>query len=546
MADHAFGLKTAAVVAGLAWLAALSATATAKGSEGAGGWTHVGGDPGMSKYCPQNIAGEVRQVYVKRFCGAWSDKPPQPNYHYASAVVIRNGTAAAFTNDVQKDYEIWSDGVTLVLFDWATGKTTDKSDAPAGRAWKNDPQRNYSFYVGEHHGEIDSHHYSNSVCWGDDGRFYAKRGGDHFCVGAYDPATKTWKRLEVIKSAPSSKNWGGDASALMTSWKDLVIYHPGDTRDESSYIGVDVSAAAWTADKPGACKVEIGPFLPTKDKKNLLRYCDYPKINAAGICVVAGQIYDDAGGLNMALQATSLSDGKRLWAARFDDGGRGDFGAAAPAFWWHNNKANAGWSAYYFPIGRVSDYWRFIATEDLYLFYHGMQSQTLTAVDIRDGSAKWKRELGSDHPVMACHGDFLYVIGDRAQMKLDLRHGGEALWTRTNQFAGDAGYVMGGEDPVYRPMVLTDDTLWFVDGSSISDHHKLIGMKTSDGSIVQTIDLRALVAQNAGESLIAVNDLVALQGKLGVLIGIQSEKEPHAGERCNRIVYQDLYVFSKP
>lgn len=539
MSHHRLVINTAAFLATLAFPCLIATSATAAD------WTHIGGDPGMTKYSPDNLPpAELKATYVKRFHGAWSDKAPQPNYHYASAVVIRNRTAAAFTNDAHQDYEVWSDGVTLTLFDWATGKTTAKSDSPAGRARKDDPQRNYSFYVGEHHGEIDSHHYSNSVCWGDDGRFYAKRGGDHFSVGAFDPASQTWKRMEVIKNAPSSKNWGGDANAFLTRWKDLLIYHPGDTRDESSYIGVDISPAAWQTGNPGACKVEIGPFLPTKVKNNLLRYCDYPKINAAGICVVAGQIRNEAGELKVELQATQLPDGKRLWNSQFDDSGRADFGAAAPAFWWHA-KDNSRWSAYYFPIGRTRDYWRFITTDDLYLLYHGQQSQTLEALDIRDGSPKWQQDLGTDHPAMAWHGDFLYIIGDKSQSKLDV-HSGKAIWTQHHPFAGDAGYVMGGEDPVYRPMVLTDDTLWFIDGSSISDHHKLIGIKTSDGTIVQTIDLASLVAANAGESLVAVNDLVASQSKLGVLIGIQSQNDPHAVEHCNRIIYQDLYVLTKP
>ena len=33
-------------------------------------------------------------------------------------------------------------------------------------------------------------------------------------------------------------------------------------------------------------------------------------------------------------------------------------------------------------------------------------------------------------------------------MKLDLRQGGKAVWSKENHFTGDAGYVMGGEDPV--------------------------------------------------------------------------------------------------
>ena len=539
MSNHVLGLKKAVILAGLAISAVMAATAAAET-----GWPQVGGDPGMTKYSPENIsAGELQQVYVKRFYGAWADKlSPVPNYHYGSAVVIQNGTAAVFSNDEPKEYAFWTDGIALTLFKWSDGKTTDKNIAPGGSVWKNN-----SFHIGQHAGEIDSHHYSTSVLWGDDGRFYARRGGDHFCVAAYDPATRKWLHVELLTTSPNFKHpkeWGGNTGALLNRWGGLLVYRPGETRFTAPYVAADISPAAWKDGKPGAWKMDLGPFISSKSDRNGLRYCDYPKISPAGIAVVAGQITSDSGQW-MCLQATNLADGKRLWDSQFDDPGRADFGASAAAYWWFG-PPNSGFSCYNNPIGRTSDYWRFIATDSLYLFYNGKPAQTLQALDIKDGNLKWKYDLGEDHPILACHGDFLYVIGDSKQMKLDIKHGGKAVWTTENHFAGDAGYVMGGEDPVYRPMVLTDDTLWFIDGSSISDHHKLIGMKTSDGTVVQTIDLAALAAKNAGESLLAVNDLVASQGKLGVLIGIQSKDDPHAAEKCNHIIHQDLYVFSKP
>ena len=121
---------------------------------------------------------------------------------------------------------------------------------------------------------------------------------------------------------------------------------------------------------------------------------------------------------------------------------------------------------------------------------------------------------------------------------------GKIVWSKENHFHGDPGYVIGGEDALYRPMVLTDDTLWFIDGSGTGgDHHNLVGLKTSDGSIVETIDLAAM-AKKDGESLLVVNDMAASGGKLGVLVGIQSKDDPH-GPNNNRIIYQNLYVFSK-
>ena len=332
-----------------------------------------------------------------------------------------------------------TDGVALTLLDWATGTTKVKTIAPGGKPWGN-----WSFRVGQHYGEIDSHHYSECVLWGDDGRFYARRGGDHFCVGAYDPATGKWEKLELLRTAPGYKNWGGDSDAFLTRWQSVLMYRPGDTRDLTPYIGVDISPAAWKSGKQGEWEMNLGPFPKNKDKNQGVLYCDYPKANSAGIAVVAGQVTDESGQLKMLIQATNLSDGKPLWDARFDDAGRADFGAGAANFHWFGGY-NVHFSNYYTPIGRARDYWRFIVTDNLYLFYHGKSNQpravkrdspifadhlsmvpakigtvpqTLVALNIRDGSVKWKLDIGQDHPVLASHGDFLYVVGDSRQMKL--------------------------------------------------------------------------------------------------------------------------------
>jgi hypothetical protein len=504
------------------------------------GWTCVGGDSGMTKYCPDNIsAGKLKLDYAKRFFGAWTGTGNQqtPNYHYSSSVVIRKGIAAVMNDDEPKKYTWWEDGVALTLLDWATGTTKVKTIAPGGKMWGN-----WSFRVGQHYGEIDSHHYSECVLWGDDGRFYARRGGDHFCVGAYDPAAGKWEKLDLLRTAPGYKNWGGDSDAFLTRWQNLLMYRPGDTRDLTPYIGVDISPAAWKSGKQGAWEISLGPFPKSKDKNQGVLYCDYPKANSAGIAVVAGQVTDGFGQLKMLVQATNVSDGKPLWDARFGDVGRMDFGAGAANFHWFGGD-NVRFANYYTPIGRARDYWRSIVTDNLYLFYHGSFNQTLVALNIRDGSERWRFDIGQDHPLLASHGNFLYVIGDSRQTKL-LLDSGKIVWSKDNHFDGDRGYVICGEDALYRPMVLTDDTLWFIDGSGTGgDHHHLVGLKTSDGSIVQTIDLAAM-AKKDGESLLVVNDIAASGGKLGVLVGIQSKDDPH-GLKNNRIIYQNLYVFSK-
>src|SRR5206468_1447405 len=145
------------------------------------------------------------------------------------------------------------------------------------------------------------------------------------------------------------------------------------------------------------------------------------------------------------------------------------------------------------------------------------------ALDAGSGAVKWTYTLpaGSAQPLLASHGTDLYVIGASAQLKLNIETG-NLIWSRASTFpAGEAGYIASFEDPLYRPMVLTDDTAWFVDGAGTSPSASLVGLRTSDGAIVQQIDLAALVSQKPGESLLCVNDLAESDGKLAVLLGIR-------------------------
>jgi hypothetical protein len=104
-----------------------------------------------------------------------------------------------------------------------------------------------------------------------------------------------------------------------------------------------------------------------------------------------------------------------------------------------------------------------------------------------------------------------------------------------------------GGDPLYRPMVLTDDSLWFVDGSandSGTSVGSLIGMNTADGTVIQNLDLTTLYSGT--EKFLYVNDLVASQGKLGLLVSVMDSSNPFQISGFQHPFYQDLYVFEPP
>src|SRR5262249_17398691 len=129
----------------------------------------------------------------------------------------------------------------------------------------------------------------------------------------------------------------------------------------------------------------------------------------------------------------------------------------------------------------ASDYYRFVASDQGYFIFFTTAASptpsTLRVLNLQAGDQVWSMPLDvNDRPLLACHGDSLYVIGNSHQWKLSLSTGA-VIWQVANSFPNDAGYfhtnyldqnswdpdVYGG-DPLYRPMVLTDDSLWFVDG----------------------------------------------------------------------------------
>ena len=201
----------------------------------------------------------------------------------------------------------------------------------------------------------------------------------------------------------------------------------------------------------------------------------------------------------------------------------------------------------------TSDYWRFVATGDgKYIYYvrnAGLTQLHIDNIATGDQIASLPLAVLSD-PLMAYSNNYVYIAGAKEQMKIDATTGA-IVWRKTTSFSSDSGYTITQNNPAgqpfldaaYRPVVLTNDTMWWVDGSTTNSGH-LIGMSTADGTIVQNIDLAAMViAKNPNERLIAVNDVMDANGKLGVLLDIGDVTDPHYTDGSNKIKYQDLYLF---
>jgi hypothetical protein len=490
-----------------------------------GSWTRAGGDSGMTKYSPDNIgAGPLRLDYQKRFYSKWSNDT-SPAYNFSAGVLIKDGQAFVMSNDAPDDKNMYS-AIQATMFDWRTGKTTSKSALP-GYGTKTSPK---SFHANQNIREIDSHHYNFPALWHSDGRIYARRGGDHRCLGAMDVATGTWTMLPADGAAQKA-GWAGDSSAFINSYEDKILYFGGDTRDNWPCGACDISPAAWAKGDQGTYLFGVGPSSPFKSAagENWYRHGDIPKA-AANMVVLAGWCTDEKNAKVMVLEATDLGTGKQAWVNQHPNttpGATGFFTCTA-------------------------DYWRFVATQDgnFAYFVRTDAESRLHVVDIKTGQDKVNRALAGakEHPIMAYHDNFLYVIGATEQMKINAGNGTVA-WRQTHAFPGDDGYRLS-MDPLYRPMVLTDDSLWFVDGSA-AGQGKLVGLRTSDGQIIQTIDLAKMVsADKPNLKLLAVNDLVSANGLLGVFVDIADTQDtntfpsPTAAQMTgNGVVYQDLYVF---
>jgi hypothetical protein len=541
-------------VVGIHALIALAAPATMLQ---AADWTALAGDAGMTRYSPDNIAGQVQVDYVKRFYSTFSNDPSPGNYYYSQSILIRDGVAAVFSSDSPPHIpgDNFGAGLPLTFFNLKTGQTTARTTTPSLSAWSSlplpagvkytYPSGRYSLHLGESPQEIDSGHFTQSLVWGADGTLYARHGGDNAVTAAFAPATNTWTRLTPLKASPTLSNYNsfyeGDANGFLQVFGNSLLYRPGDTRQTSPYVAVNVSPSALSAGTAGTFISNIGPDIPavaSDDYTNGLRYGDIPKAatvnvngTSTGVSVVAGLSVSSANfpyQYAVKVQATNLATGTSLWTKSFpsDNGGPNGFYTSTP------------------------DYWRFLASADgTYVLYSGTTTRTLEAIDMATGAQKWSHALpaGSTEPLMAANGNSLYVIGDTAQMAMNIDTGA-VVWSTKNSTRAEATSFMSGEDPINHPLVLTSGTAWYLDGgTSVAGEQSLVGIDTATGKIIQQIDLTALVAKKPGESLLAVNDIAAANGELAVLLGIRSTADPYptaAPGSSNGIIYQDLYVFT--
>ncbi len=505
-------------------------------------WAYQGSDPGYTKYASDNIRGDaaLQQVYTKRFYSKFS-ADINPNYNFSTGVLVRNGQAWVISNDAV-DSGNWYSPIVATKFDWATGNTLSHSNLP-GYGYAGSP---YTFHPNECSGELDTNHCNFPALWAPDGRIYARRGGDQRCLGAMDPATGTWTMLPKDGNSPQGD--GYDTPASFNYYNNNLIYHGGYAGSNGIYgfAVSDISAAAWTNGTQGQFRFNLSNTSPTYSPYgawtiNCRREGDTPKA-AANMAVVSSYSTNPTGGAStMYVTATNLVTGAQAWTKNYATDTCGQTGT----------RDGGTYSA-------TSDYWRYIASEDgKYMYYVRNGGTTTLHVDnIATGQQICTVPLAANSdPLMSYNNNYIYVGGAKEQMKIDATTGA-VIWRQTNQFNSDKGYTltqfyakysMTYIDPLYRPVVLTNDTMWWVDGSSINYGH-LIGMSTTDGTIVQNIDLAAMVtAKNANERLVAVNDVMDANGQLGVLVDIGDVTDPnYISGVANKVKYQDLYLFGFP
>jgi hypothetical protein len=357
------------------------------------------------------------------------------------------------------------------------------------------------------------------MVWNSDGNIYMRRGGDHYSTASYDPSTGVWTSMDRLTSSPNYSSWGGDSAAFITAWNNCLVYRPGDTRDTTPYISADISAAAFAGGTAGAWKADIGPDGMVNGPELGLRYGDIPKISPDGTAVVCG--YSQSSPAQVMVQATSLTTGATLWSTSYASG--------------------TGATGFY---TSTADYWRFIATDNYFVMFSGTTAKTLRVLNMANGSEKWNYALPSgDDPIMATKGNALFVVGKSKQMEFNLTTGA-VVWSAANAFSSDANYTIGN-DVIYRPMVLTNSTMWFIEGTNSSPTQDLVGMRTSDGKIISEINLAAMVAQKPGQTLLDVRDMASADGNLAVLCDIGVANDPN-GATPDGNAYQDLYVFATP
>jgi hypothetical protein len=403
---------------------------------------------------------------------------------------------------------------------------------------------------------VDSHHYTSPAIWHSDGRIYLRRGGDNNSTRVYLPDLNQLIPVYNRDAAGTIQSNGIDANAFLQVYKDLLLCRYGHTFYTGNYTAHCIAEPCFAApnvfpgppDVLGRQRIVLGPSIPDAPADDGLygstgRYGDIPKC-ANDVCVLASLAYSSTqswpDNVMVWLEATDLLTGQTLWTRTFVSctGGTQGFGTS------------------------VSDYWRFIASDSgHYIFFTraGGQPVTVRVLDLRTGEQVWSKPLSDplERPLLACHGGYLYVIGRSDQFKLDLQTGQE-IWHTDNSWPHDMGYVLGNrdittgstnavtKDPLYRPVVLTDDTLWFVEGDGAANSFAptaatLIGLRTSDGQVMQQVNLPGYYSDTSDEGLLVVNDVMAADGQIGVLVGVRNRASPYPNS--NGMDYQDLYVY---
>jgi hypothetical protein len=503
-------------------------------------WPCIGGDAGLSKYSAAHMPGStvLRLQYKKRFYGKHTAN--KGNFFYASLIVTHDGKAMVIADD--RNPSPVPTTLSFLVFDWTTGQTETYCNTP-WPFWQN-PR------------EVDSHHYTNPAVWHSDGRIYMRRGGDHNSTRVYLPDVNQLIPVYNRDAAGTILSNGIDANAFLQVYKDLLLCRYGHTFNTGPYSAYCITEACFVApnvfpgppDVLGRQRAILGPSIPDVPGGDGLygstgRYGDIPKC-AEDVCVLASLVYNNLqswpDNVLVWLEATDLLTGQTLWTRSFLScaGGTQGFGTS------------------------VSDYWRFVASDSgHYVFFTraGGQPVTVRVLDLRTGEQVWSKPLNDplERPLLACHGGYLYVIGRSDQYKLDLLTG-QQIWHTDNSWPHDMGYVLGNhdstsgstnaitKDPLYRPVVLTDDTLWFVDGDGTASSYAptaatLIGLRTSDGQVMQQVNLLSYYSSTSHEGLLVVNDVMAADGQIGVLVGVRNQASPYPNS--NGMDYQDLYVY---
>jgi hypothetical protein len=335
---------------------------------------------------------------------------------------------------------------------------------------------------GENPYELDSHHYTTPVIWHTDGRIYSRRGGDGNGTFSLDPNAGTWT---MIAGDPAP-----DESAYLQLYGDDALYSQGEYFGKMSTY--DISAAAYASGNVFQnIKTMSGPVA-----------LDTPKV-ARNIAVVYGGL----DGYGYGLGAYDIDTGVWQWWKTIEPGQVQLINEVVP------------------------DPHSLIVTEDGLCAYVDETNavRDLHVLDLETGEEKWSQVLDNNYlhtPVLAYHGGYLYAVDGLEQFKFNANSGAVVWHTSNTSGFGNAHAV------------LTDDTLW-VGYTGDAGTACLVGIRTADGTITQSVDLYAL------DGAKTVDDLAAADGMLGVLAEPDVPYFASLAAAYNAS-YQDCLVFSFP